>query len=216
MIREYQSKSTLNPDIWQGDRLVPGLRKRFLTIAQSFIDFLDVSVTVKDIILIGSNANYNWTEHSDIDLHVVIDYTAFKADPIIMNNYMMAKKSLWNLEYPLTYKGMSIELFAQDHSQPLHTTVGVFSLIKNKWLNKPSAEMISVDDDLIHKKVKPFQIEIDNLSADDPNILTYIKNLSMRLKRMRQTGLDAAGEYSIENLAYKELRNTGFRAVQRL
>jgi hypothetical protein len=214
MLHEYESKHTLNPAIWQGEQLVPGLRKKLLNIASAFIDYLDISVNVKDIILIGSNANYNWTEYSDIDLHVVIDYSTFRSDPIIMNNYMLSKKSLWNMEYPISYKGMTVELFAQDHSQPLHTTVGVFSLIKNKWLNKPSAEMISIDDDLIHKKVKPYQIEIDSLSADDSDILDQIANLTTRLKRLRRTGLDTAGEYSIENLAYKELRNTGY--LQRL
>jgi hypothetical protein len=30
-----------------------------------------------------------------------------------------------------------------------------------------------------------------------------------RLRKLRQTGLDTAGEYSIENLAFKHLRNKG-------
>ena len=111
MLHEYESKHTLNPAIWQGEQLQPGLRKKLLNISSAFIDFLDVSVNVKDIILIGSNANYNWTEYSDIDLHVVIDYSTFRADPIILSNYMLSKKSLWNMEYPISYKGMSVELF---------------------------------------------------------------------------------------------------------
>ena len=76
MLREYETQSTLNPKLWDGESLKKGLNYKFLRIAKHFYDFLEIDeeAQVLDVILIGSNANYNWTETSDIDLHVVIDY----------------------------------------------------------------------------------------------------------------------------------------------
>ena len=39
-----------------------------------FIDFIGVPLLIEDVIFTGSLANYNWSEYSDIDLHVVCDF----------------------------------------------------------------------------------------------------------------------------------------------
>lgn len=209
MIREYETQSTLNPKLWDGTNLKSSLRVKFVKIAKHFYDFLDIDVPILDIILIGSNANYNWTEHSDIDLHVVIDYQAVNKNLHLVKNYMMAKKSLWNTNYPLTYQGMAIELYAQDSNDKLHSTVGQYSIMKATWLKEPSSKTVSIDDDIIDQKAQPIEFQIDALQETDPKLEVKIQNIIMHLRRMRQTGLEAEGEYSIENLAYKKLRNSG-------
>lgn len=209
MINEYETQSTLNPKLWDGTRLKTGLNKKFIRIAKAFYDFLEIDTPILDIILIGSNANYNWTEHSDIDLHVVIDYQSVNKNLHLVKNYMMAKKSLWNANYPLTYQGMAIELYAQDWNDKLHSTVGQYSLAKGKWIKQPSADTVSVDDDIIDEKARPIEYQIDALKPTDPKLRIKIENILLHLRRMRQTGLEAEGEYSVENLAYKKLRNSG-------
>lgn len=210
MLREYETQSTLNPKLWDSTSLKPGLRVKFTRIAKHFYDFLDINVPIIDIILIGSSANYNWTEHSDIDLHVVIDYQAVNKNLHLVKNYMMAKKSLWNANYPLTYQGMSVELYAQDVNEELHSTVGEYSIMKDKWIKQPSAKTVTVDDDIINQKAQPIEFQIDALQESDPKLEIKIQNILMHLRRMRQTGLETEGEYSIENLAYKKLRNGGY------
>ena len=101
MINEYETNPTLNPKLWDGDELHPSLRLGLLKIARTFYKFLEIDVPVLDIILIGSSANYNWTKYSDIDLHVVINYLEVGDNLHLVNNYMHAKKSVWNLNYPL-------------------------------------------------------------------------------------------------------------------
>ena len=209
MLKEYETQSTLNPKLWDETSLKPNLRVKFAKIAKHFYDFLDIDVPILDIILIGSNANYNWTEHSDIDLHVVIDYQAVNKNLHLVKNYMMAKKSLWNTNYPLTYQGMAIELYAQDHNDKLHSTVGQYSIMNAKWLKEPSSKTISIDDDIIDQKAQPIEYQIDALQETDPKLEIKIQNILLHLRRMRQTGLEAEGEYSIENLAFKKLRNSG-------
>jgi len=214
MINEYETQSTLNPALWDGECLKKGLSYKFLRIAQAFYKFLDLpdNVQVLDVLLIGSNANYNWTDKSDIDLHVVINYQAVAKNLHLVKNLMMAKKSIWSNNYPLTYKGMDIELYAQDWNDRLHSSVGQYSLMKGKWLKKPSSDIVSIDDEVIDAKMAPLQYEIERLEETDPKLEYRIKHILDRLYKMRQTGLEAEGEYSIENLAFKKLRNKGLLA----
>jgi len=209
MLNEYLTKSTLNPRLWDGNTLRPKLHKAFMRIAEKFVEFLEIDTQVYDIILIGSNANYNWTKSSDIDIHVVINYMEVGDNLHLVKNYMMAKKSLWNEKYPLKYKGMDIELFAQDMNQELHTSVGEYSLLHNKWVREPNPTIISIDDDLIEQKAAPLEYEINSLKETDPKLQSKIEDILMRLYKMRQTGLEAEGEYSLENLAFKRLRSSG-------
>jgi len=210
MINEYESHSHLNPKLWDGDTLRPKLRVGFMKIAKAFYDFLEIDTPILDVIIIGSSANYNWTEHSDIDLHVVINYAEVGDNMLLVQNYMNAKKSVWNNNYPLQYKGMNIELYAQDSNENLNSTVGIYSLAHDKWINKPSSETVSIDDDAIQQKAKPYQYEIDELNPADPKIEFKIRSLLNRLRHLRQTGLDSNGEYSVENMAFKYLRNKGY------
>jgi hypothetical protein len=210
MLNEYETHNQLNPLLWTDDQCLPKkLRTGFLKIANSFYDFLEIDAPVIDIILIGSNANYNWTEFSDIDLHVVINYLNVGSNLYLVEKYLQAKKSIWNSKYPLTFKGLNIELYAQDSNQDLHGSVGIYSIMKGKWLRKPNADLISVDDDLIQQKAQPYEYEINKISETDPEAEMKIKRILVKLRNLRKAGLDSAGEYSVENLAFKYLRNKG-------
>jgi len=212
MINEYQTQSQLNPALWDGDKLKPKLRLQLLKIAKYFYKFLvhGVHVKVKDVTLTGSNANYNWTDKSDIDLHIIINYKDVPGheDATFVRDYMMAKKTIWNNKYPLMYKGMRIELYAQDQNEP-HASSGVYSVLHDTWLMVPNSEMISIEDEAIDQKAKPYEYEIDKLDPDDDQLLDKITSIKARLKTLRQSGLQSTGEYSLENLAFKSLRNSG-------
>lgn len=209
MLREYETQSTLNPKLWINNQLKSSVQKGFLKIAYHFYDFLEIDATIKDIILIGSNANYNWTKHSDIDLHVVVNYLEIGDNLHLVRNYLHSKKSVWNTNYPLTFKGMNIELYAQDSNDNLHSSVGIYSILNNEWIQQPNSKIISIDDDAIQQKAQPYEYEIDNLLDTDTHLESKIKDLLLRLRNLRQTGLESEGEYSVENLAYKSLRNSG-------
>jgi hypothetical protein len=209
MLNEYQTHSELNPAIWKDGELLPGLRNGFMKIATKFYDFLEIQTPILDVILIGSNANYNWTQYSDIDLHVVINYMEIGDNLHMTKNYLHTKKSVWNHNFPLEYQGINIELYAQDMNEDLHSSVGIYSVAHGKWVSRPKADLVYIDDAAIHQKADPFVFEIENLKEDQPNLEKRIKEILLRLKRLRQTGLEAEGEYSVENLAFKHLRNKG-------
>lgn len=70
--RLYQS--TLNPAIWQSDENIkPEISAKLLKIASDFYAEIKIKPALKDVLLLGSSANYNWTTTSDIDIHLVID-----------------------------------------------------------------------------------------------------------------------------------------------
>ena len=74
-LKSFETKQTLNPKLWNSNsELNPRIRKRLLTIAKDFYDFLEIQTLPKDIIIVGSNAGYNWSKYSDIDLHILLDY----------------------------------------------------------------------------------------------------------------------------------------------
>jgi hypothetical protein len=209
MLKEYHTHSELNPVLWENGELRPGLQQGFMKIAQKFYDFLEIDTPILDVILIGSNANYNWTKYSDIDLHVVINYMEVGDNLHMTKNYFHLKKAIWNHNFPLKYKGIDIELYAQDMNENLHASVGVYSVAHGKWINRPKADLISIDDTIIQQKAAPFEFEIENLKQDHPNLEKRVHEILMRLRKLRQTGLEAEGEYSVENLAFKHLRNKG-------
>ena len=69
-------KNTLNMNIWQSEeRIKHEVSSRLIQIAMDFLESLDIGQhVIKDITLTGSLANYNWTEFSDIDLHILLDF----------------------------------------------------------------------------------------------------------------------------------------------
>ena len=71
-------KKELNPSFWTGDKFDQDIREKLLSIAQDFYKTLSLDIPIADIQLTGSLANYNWTDKSDLDVHILIDFTKIK------------------------------------------------------------------------------------------------------------------------------------------
>ena len=76
----FEIKDELNSNFWKDNKLDSRIRLKLLDIADDFTDFLNVDwVKPEDITMTGSLSNYNWSEdYSDIDLHIIIDYSPGK------------------------------------------------------------------------------------------------------------------------------------------
>lgn len=206
---EYHGK--LNPKIWDGAKLKPEVASKLTEIAEIFIDFLKIpNLDVEDIIITGSMANFNWTKFSDIDLHVLVDLTeARESCPDLLDEYLQAKKKLWNDLHKIDMYGFDVELYAQDIEDP-HVATGIYSLQNAKWLVIPKKVKPDVNDSSVKVKVAHFMNMIDSLEngkCDDPDKTGAIKE---KIRKLRQTGLEKVGIYSTENLAFKYLRNSGY------
>lgn len=197
-----------NQEVWDGDKLKKEISSTLKKIAKDYYDFLKIDSPIKDIIFTGSLANYNWSNFSDIDLHIVVDYSKINKDEQLVEEYLASKKELWNNKHNIKIKGFDVELYAQDLNGKLVAT-GIYSVQDDKWIKKPSFENPEIDKVSIIKKIKSLlkQIELICSSKDNDFIQEKGKKIKDKIKKMRQSGLDEAGEFSEENLVFKYLRN---------
>ena len=114
-------KEDLNRDIWdENDKLKSEIAQKLLKIARDFYEGLDLQAPILDITITGSIANYNWTEKSDIDLHILIDYTAVNEDAELVKKYLSAAKTNWNKNHEIMIKDHEVEVYVQDSNEPHH------------------------------------------------------------------------------------------------
>ena len=202
-----QYHTELCPRAWEDNNLRPEVRAKLLEIADVFVNYLEIpDFEVLDIVLTGSMANYNWTDYSDFDIHVVTRYSDLQCDDIAEEFYR-AKKHIWNGEHDITIRGHEAELYVEDVDHP-PVSGGVYSLLEDRWLKQPEYNTPDIDDSAVIAKVEDLVIQI-NHAISDANDPADIKRITDKLRRMRRAGLDQHGEYGVENLAFKTLRNMG-------
>lgn len=212
----FELQDTLNPDIFDLETglMRPEVRKVLLQVGKDFYEYLGVEwVEMKDIILTGSNANYNWSKYSDVDLHVVIPYSEISKNADLVDDYMWTKKELWNTEHDMKIKKYEMELYAQDTAAKL-VSGGVYSVLYNKWLVKPSRKDINLDKDAIRALVEAIEKRIDELvkrfvAGDCYGLIGDVDDLKGDIRDLRQKGLSSGGEFSPENIAFKAIRRLG-------
>lgn len=220
IIHSFKGKDTLNTNVWEtstgSPQIKDGLRKKLIEISDEFIDSLNIDIDVIDITFTGSLANYNWSEFSDIDLHIILDFDDVGENKDFVKEFFDAKRINWNNKRNITLKGFEVELYIQDEDE-VHMSSGVYSIIKNKWLIKPKSEEQNIDLKTLEYKVKKWmkiidQV-IDQVHSDSKNIeqaIGDVESIRKKLKRYRSTGLEEQGEYSYENLVFKYLRRNGY------
>ena len=222
-------RDKLNPDVWvlpnerfmsdpkgQVETMKPEIRERLLDIANQFVEFLDVPVFVDDIIMTGSLANYNWSNYSDVDLHIIVDFAQFPKEQIeLFQKLFTLKKILFNTNHNITIKNFEVELYAQDEKE-IHTSSGVYSVLFDEWITKPEKINVKIDNKVLMNKVKSWTEKIDEVieDAEEGNDLEKSKDiidkLKKKLKDYRGEGLSGDGEFSYENLVFKFLRRNGY------
>jgi len=212
-VSSIEMHDTLSLLIWENDEtLKSDVRKTLLLNAKRFAEFSDVeNLNFNDIILTGSMANYNYSENSDLDVHIVLDFNQISENKEFVGNYLKLKKQLWTNKLSIQVKGHDVEMYFQDINELLHSS-GTYSLIKNCWINKPIKQMININMADLQLKSADFMNIIDDLETNK-NRNEFLKKyelLKNKIKKYRQAGLDKTGEFSIENLVFKVLRNTGY------
>lgn len=212
-VTSLQYHDELSPLIWDEDKKMKDeIRKRLMEISKRFIEFSNLeNIKFKDIILTGSMANYNYSEYSDLDIHIIINYSQISNNEEFADEFLKMKKQIWSEKFPIQIKGHEVEMYYQDADEAHHST-GTYSIMNNDWINEPTKKIINIDTHNIQKKTAQLMYEIDDLTKiTDPNgFLKEYTRIKDKIKKMRQTGLEKNGEFSVENLVFKLLRNTGY------
>ena len=126
----------------------------------------------------------------------------------------MPKKNLWNENHDIQMFNFDVELYVQDDDETHHSS-GLYSILKDKWLVIPNRKEVVIDYDDIKSKSQGYMDVLPYLNTqlhreNYTNVIELIDKIKGRLKRMRQSGLEKNGEYSVENLSFKILRRTNF------
>ena len=197
-------KNELNPKIFtKDDKLKPEVEKKLKEIADAFIETMEIPVnSVKDIVITGSNVSYNYTEHSDIDLHILVDFNKVHKDCPIVGDYLLSKKSEFNQKRDIYIYGVPVEVYAESiDNENVHN--GLYSL-KAGWVEFPKKLKPTDNDVAVNAKYKEYVEAAKGIKEGD-----LAEKLLDKIKRMRKAGLADGGEFSVENLVFKKLRDNG-------
>lgn len=215
IISSFKVQEELNPDIWYYDgesyKMKPEIRISLLDIVKDYTDFIDVELDVDDVTLTGSLSNFNWSEFSDVDLHILTDFE--DKDPLL-KKYLDSRRIIWNSLRSVTTKGFDVEIYVQDNNEP-HFASGVYSVLYNEWIVEPKQEEVSIDSKKILSKAKNWMSQIDKIEnnskrGNPEEVLKDIDRFKSKIKKYRGSGLEDKGEYSYENLTFKFLRRNEY------
>ena len=200
--------TTLCPVIWGNNQhLDPMVREHLLKIAYDFYEKTDLKAPILDVYLMGSIANYNWTPDSDADVHVIINFDQLQMPPDSVNSVVKTMGAQWNMEHKASVKGYKVELNIQNKKEEKPHVTGIYSLVNDIWVRKPSLQTVQVDTVAIQSKYRGMKRYIE--SSINSGNQELMKSAKKYLDAFRQYGLDTVGEISVENVVFKILRARG-------
>lgn len=228
-LSSFNIKHHLNPKFWKDGHLDSRIRLKLLDVSDDFIESLSVDwAKPKDVIITGSIANFNWSkEYSDIDLHVLYDFSDIDENVEFVKEYFDSKKKIWNEEHKdLNVYGFPVEVYVQDANEK-HASSGVYSLDKNEWIIEPEREKLAnakVNKEYIREKVAKYVNLIDLLNekfeeADGDEYKTRkvrekAEKLFKAIKAERTKEFDRGkGEISNGNIIFKTLRRMDYIGI---
>ena len=178
-------RDELNPDLFEDMRLIPEVKESILNIVNEFVKEIEdeeFKLPIVDIEIVGSNASYNYTELSDVDVHIVADIEKIetaKTNDFFVKSYFDAKRKIFFQQHDIRIKGHPVELYIEDSRTP-----GV------------------------QNKFDKYHVEISSLINEPGHIKEALK-VYKHLFDMRKSGLKNGGEFSSENIVFKKLRDAG-------
>ncbi|WP_304393077.1 DUF5662 family protein [uncultured Clostridium sp.] len=202
LIEALEVHQELNQKLFDGTDLKEEVKNKLLEIANTFIEGLDFPLNVADIRFLGSNASYNYNEHSDIDLHIISNFDLVYVDKDILQQLYNASKNSFNNNHNITIKGIPVEIYIEDMNS-MNATNGSYSLLNDEWVKFPEPIEYEIPD--YSKELEDRKAEINQvlLSTNKEEIEYLINDIYLD----RKDGLATNGEASIGNLVFKELRN---------
>lgn len=204
-----EMQSNLNTKLFDDDCLKEDVRDALYNIANTFIEDVkqnNIPIEVVDIWLVGSNASYNYSDHSDIDLHIIVDTDNLDCTGLlnIVYNYV---KSDFNKNHDITVKGIPVEVYIEDQNASAITN-GIYSIVEDTWIKYPekieNIPEFNPEESEAYSNVKEWV-----LTALQSGDLNDVQDAINRLYLLRKSSLATDGEFGEGNLIFKEFRNDG-------
>lgn len=198
---------TLNPKLFDinTNTLLPDVKKKIIEIVSSFEDYLNVPIDIADIQLVGSNVSYNYTDNSDLDVHIIANFDLVSNDETLLQSLYDAKKTSFNKNLDIKIKGIDVEMYVQNIKS---TTIsnGIYSICDNKWIKEPKP-IKSATKYNTQKEFDKWQEKINQIvKRGNYEEITNAINL---LYLIRHNSIAVDGEYSKGNQIFKDIRSAG-------
>jgi hypothetical protein len=203
---KFELHDTLNPKLWDSNNnLLEDVKARLIDIVEQFKSTIDIPLNIADVHLVGSNCNYNYTDKSDLDVHIISNFELLDASPELLQSFYNTAKSKFNADYDIKIRGIDIELYVMDINSTV-TSNGIYSLMYDEWLKFPQ-KLMSIPEIDVSTEYAEWESAINSaLSSRSSNaVVELINNIYI----VRKTSLETEGEYGRGNQLFKELRNNG-------
>ena len=214
-LSSFRLHDSLNPKIWDGFNIKPDVKRTLMEIATEYFNSLEEDAEIYDVILTGSLANFNWSEYSDYDLHILIDFKDVNEDVELVKKFVDLSRKVWNDNHDIKVEGFEVEVYIQEKDED-HTASGIYSLMKDRWLVRPTKQDFKPDEEAIKMKGIDIMKRIDAIEEDLNNDFDNLDKLKERddkiwdkIKKMRKEGLEQ-GEFGLGNLVFKFLRRNSY------
>jgi len=213
-MEDFEIHDELDPTFWQNNQLDAEVRAKLLAIALDFYEKLELPAPLLDITLTGSEANYNYSSKSDLDLHIVINYSDVDDNIKLVKDFLTLAKVNWNRNHEIMMLGHEVEIYVQNINEPHHST-GVYSLLNGRWIIEPIKKQFDINEQDVENKARGIENLIEmilelELKSKYEEAYGEADRLMDKIRRYRQCGLESGGEYSVENLVFKTLRKNDY------
>lgn len=202
----------LDQAIWDGASLRPEVARSLEKVAEIFLAKLGVDgsgIVPIDVLLVGSMAGFNYTDASDIDLHVLVDSDDVSKDPEMAQAYFRARAAAWNLKHKVTVRGRPVEVYAQTVGEHLDSRA-VYSVLRGEW--------VKVQDPATAEITREAAARAKSIAADWASLARRLiagggkdgaQSAIEAIYHIRRDGLEESGETGAGNIAFKIVRGMG-------
>jgi len=202
----------LNPKLFGDDELLkPEVLDKIKAIVAEFSNGLaedDIELPIEEVIIIGSNVSYNYSKDSDLDVHIIVNTDELDYPAEIYDKLYSAYRSLFNKKFDIEFYDIPVELYVETGDLP-RVSNGVYSVTDNCWIKHPVQQNIpDIDLDEFNKIFSIWEDKYIKTKAE--NTVEAVDQFITDVYNLRKQGLTTGGEYSEENLVFKEIRNLGY------
>ena len=172
----FEKNETLEPHFWIDNKLNPKVSRRLKRIADDFLENLEIDADMLDLRFTGSLANYNWSRYSDVDLHLVVDYSKIDLNAELVKAFFDASRMRWNELHDIKIYGFEVEVYVEDVDDE-HRSSGVYSILRDEWITEPDSSDVN------------FEFSVARAKSED--ILTQVNMIEKFAKKKPRVALNA-------------------------
>ena len=205
LTEQFEVHDTLNPKFWLNNKLIDSVRTKILEIVNQFVSTCDIPLHIVDIHIVGSQASYNYTQYSDLDVHIISNFELVDCSKEILQTAYNSIKTKFNSDYDITIKGVDVELYVEDIKSTVMSN-GIYSLYEDTWIKFPK-KLTDVPEVDVSEELNKWTARINDAIQNHDS--AQVESLIDELYIVRKNSLDIEGEYGPGNQLFKEVRNLG-------